>query len=70
MFLHAREPNPAALTLYRDTLKFKQSDIELQNYADEENAYAMVCWLKQTFEAIQNCFLYESLSSRPEIQVI
>jgi peptide alpha-N-acetyltransferase len=42
MSLHVRESNRAALTLYRDTLKFKQSNIELKYYADGENAYGMV----------------------------
>uniref|UniRef100_A0A6B2LN76 N-acetyltransferase domain-containing protein n=1 Tax=Arcella intermedia TaxID=1963864 RepID=A0A6B2LN76_9EUKA len=39
--LHVRESNRAALTLYRDRLKFEISEIEEKYYADGENAYAM-----------------------------
>ncbi len=45
MSLHVRETNRVALALYRDTLKFKQSEIDEKYYADGENAYAMVCSL-------------------------
>ncbi|KAF4661309.1 N-alpha-acetyltransferase 10 [Perkinsus olseni] len=39
--LHVRVSNTAALTLYRDTLGFKQHDIEKQYYADKEDAFDM-----------------------------
>ncbi|KAI9595323.1 putative N-terminal acetyltransferase complex Ard1 subunit [Syncephalis fuscata] len=41
--LHVRKSNRAALTLYRDTLKFEVNDIESKYYADGEDAYAMRC---------------------------
>jgi len=39
--LHVRVSNRAALRLYRDTLKFKQSEVESKYYADGEDAFAM-----------------------------
>jgi len=41
--LHVRKSNRAALSLYRDTLKFDVHDIESKYYADGEDAYAMRC---------------------------
>ncbi|EER17386.1 N-acetyltransferase subunit ARD1, putative [Perkinsus marinus ATCC 50983] len=39
--LHVRVSNTAALTLYRDTLGFKQHDLDKQYYADKEDAFDM-----------------------------
>ncbi|KAJ9087360.1 N-terminal acetyltransferase A complex catalytic subunit ard1 [Entomophthora muscae] len=39
--LHVRVSNRAALSLYRDTLKFEVFDTEKKYYADGEDAYAM-----------------------------
>ncbi|KAJ1658887.1 N-terminal acetyltransferase A complex catalytic subunit ard1, partial [Dispira simplex] len=39
--LHVRKSNTAALSLYRDTLKYSIHEIEKGYYADGEDAYAM-----------------------------
>ncbi|KAI3653438.1 hypothetical protein MP228_001385 [Amoeboaphelidium protococcarum] len=39
--LHVRKSNRAALSLYRDTLKFSVNDVEKKYYADGEDAYMM-----------------------------
>jgi peptide alpha-N-acetyltransferase len=39
--LHVRVTNRAALSLYRDTLKFEIYNTEKKYYADGENAFAM-----------------------------
>jgi N-alpha-acetyltransferase 10/11 len=39
--LHVRKTNRAALSLYKDTLKFNVEGIEKKYYADGEDAYAM-----------------------------
>ncbi|CAO3674894.1 unnamed protein product [Umbelopsis vinacea] len=39
--LHVRKTNRAALSLYKDTLKFDVDGIEKKYYADGEDAYAM-----------------------------
>lgn len=39
--LHVRKTNRAALSLYKDTLKFNVDGIEKKYYADGEDAYAM-----------------------------
>ena len=39
--LHVRVTNRAAITLYRDVLKYEISSVEEQYYADKEDAYDM-----------------------------
>jgi ribosomal protein S18 acetylase RimI-like enzyme len=39
--LHVRKSNRAALSLYRDTLKFSLHEVEKKYYADGEDAYGM-----------------------------
>ncbi|KAL7748218.1 N-terminal acetyltransferase A complex catalytic subunit ard1 [Sorochytrium milnesiophthora] len=41
--LHVRKSNRAALSLYKDTLKFQVTEVESKYYADGEDAYAMRC---------------------------
>jgi len=48
--LHVRKSNRAALSLYKDTLKFSVHDIEKKYYADGEDAYAMRKDLKNLFK--------------------
>lgn len=45
--LHVRRSNRAALSLYRDTLKFATHEIEEKYYADGEDAFAMRKQLKE-----------------------
>jgi len=44
--LHVRRSNRAALSLYRDTLKFATHEVEEKYYADGEDAFAMRKQLK------------------------
>ena len=44
--LHVRVSNKAALTLYRDTLKFETHELEPKYYADQEDAYDMRKYLR------------------------
>ncbi|RUS29642.1 LOW QUALITY PROTEIN: hypothetical protein BC938DRAFT_480416 [Jimgerdemannia flammicorona] len=48
--LHVRKSNRAALSLYKDTLKFSVHEIEKKYYADGEDAYAMRKDLKTMFK--------------------
>ncbi|RUS20622.1 acyl-CoA N-acyltransferase [Endogone sp. FLAS-F59071] len=48
--LHVRKSNRAALSLYKDTLKFSVHDIEKKYYADGEDAFAMRKDLKGLFK--------------------
>ncbi|KAJ3239321.1 N-alpha-acetyltransferase 11 [Chytriomyces hyalinus] len=40
--LHVRKTNRAALSLYKDTLKFTEMEVEKKYYADGEDAKKMV----------------------------
>ena len=42
--LHVRVTNRAALTLYRDVLKYEITSVADQYYADKEDAYDMKLW--------------------------
>ncbi|EER02670.1 N-acetyltransferase subunit ARD1, putative [Perkinsus marinus ATCC 50983] len=44
--LHVRVSNTAALTLYRDTLGFKQHDLDKQYYADKVRLYLRVGFIQ------------------------
>jgi ribosomal protein S18 acetylase RimI-like enzyme len=50
--LHVRKTNRAALSLYKDTLKFNVEGIEKKYYADGEDAYAMRKNLIDTKKAV------------------
>jgi hypothetical protein len=39
--LHVRVSNVAAISLYKDTLKFKVEKVEAKYYADDEDAFSM-----------------------------
>ncbi|CAK5105285.1 unnamed protein product [Meloidogyne enterolobii] len=41
VYLHVRHTNRAALSLYKNTLRFEISDLEPKYYADGEDAYLM-----------------------------
>ena len=40
--LHVRVSNRAALSLYKDVLKYEVIDVEDEYYADKEDAYDMI----------------------------
>ena len=45
--LHVRVTNRAALSLYKDKLKYEVIDTEVKYYADEEDAYNMKKWFTE-----------------------
>jgi len=64
--LHVRRSNRAALSLYRDTLKFATHEVEEKYYADGEDAFAMRKQLKEPSSAASS----SSSSSSPSKHVV